>query len=301
VTHRRTLSGVLLALSLLAAVPAADAQVVRYVHFQQGNGPSAWGILEGETIQRLSAAPFLGGTRSGQSVALSAVTLLPPATPSTAIITNVNYSSGLAANATPRERPTVITLPPGAFVGNGAPIMRPVEVQDFRAEATAAVVIGRRAVNVTPEQASQYIFGVAPAIDVTAEDYRPRGSQWTRAKGTDSFKPIGPAVVTGVNYNALTIVGRHNGTALPPVQTSAMLFDFNELVSYISQFMTLNPGDVVMAGTAGPTFTVALQAGDTFEVDIAGVGTLRNPVRARAPMTTLPPSFQERQAGQTGP
>jgi 2-keto-4-pentenoate hydratase/2-oxohepta-3-ene-1,7-dioic acid hydratase in catechol pathway len=205
-------------LSILTTVGAAQAQVTRYVHFQQGNGPSAWGILEGETIHRLSAPPFSGGTRSGQSVALSAVTLLPPATPKTAIITNVNYPSGLNPDQKPRERPTVITIPPGAFVGHGAEIRRPVEVKDLRAEATAAIVISRRAANVTPEQARQHILGVAPAVDVTAMDWRQ--GQWTRAKGTDTFKPIGPVVVSGVDYNNLTIVGKHNGTALPAVKTA---------------------------------------------------------------------------------
>ena len=294
--NRKHIGLALAALSLvaMAAMPSAqNAQVTRYVHFQQGNGPSAWGVLEGETIQRLSAAPFSGGTRSGQSVALSAVTLLPPATPRTAVITTVNYPSGLSENQQPRQNPTIITLPPNAFVGHGAPIRRHAELKDLRAEATVAVVIGRRATAVTPEQARQVIFGVTPAVDVTAMDWRQ--GQWTRAKGTDSYKPIGPVVVTGVDYNSLTIVGKHNGTALPAVKTAEMLADFAELISHISQSKTLNPGDVVLAGTAGPKFTVALNVGDTFEVEIAGVGTLRNKVEARPPMTTLPPPFKRQQ------
>jgi 2-keto-4-pentenoate hydratase/2-oxohepta-3-ene-1,7-dioic acid hydratase in catechol pathway len=278
----------LVALTLLASATAVNAQVTRYVHFQQGKGPDAWGILEGETIRPLSAPPYAGGKPSGQTVALSAVTLLPPANPRTAIITNVNYPG----EGKPRDRPTIITLPPSAFVGHGSPIRRPVEVKDLRAEATAAIVIGRRAVNVTAEQAGQYILGVAPAIDVTAMDWRT--GQWTRAKGTDSFKPMGPVVVSGVDFNNLTIVGKHNGTVLPPVRTADMVFNFHALVSYVTQSMTLNPGDVVLAGTAGPKATAALQAGDTFEVEIAGVGTLRSPVAARAPMTTLPPPFKRK-------
>lgn len=284
----------MVSLSLLMAASAAQAQtaqVMRYVHFQQGTAPSAWGILEGETIHRLSAAPFSGGTRSGQSVALASVTLLPPAIPRTAVVTNVNYPSGLTGTQQKRQQPTVITLPPNAFIGHGGQIKRPVEVKDLRAEPTAAIVISKKAVNVTPEQAAQHILGVTPAVDVTAMDWR--SGQWTRAKGADSFKPIGPVVVSGVDYNNLSIVGKHNGKPLTAVKTSEMFFNFHALVSYISGFMTLNPGDVVLAGTAGQGATVALQAGDTFEVEIAGVGTLRNPVGALPPMTTLPPPYKK--------
>jgi len=273
--------------ALLAIAPSmVGAQVTQYVHFEEGEG-SAWGVLQGETIQRLSAAPWEGGTQTGQPVGLASVNILPPAHPYTAVVVNVNYPTGVTGQ--PRERPTIITLPPGAFVGHGSPIMRPAEVEDLRAEPTAAIVIGRTATNVSAAQAGDYILGVAAAVDVTAMDWRPQGSQWTRAKGTDSFKPIGPAVVSGVDYNNLTIVGRHNGVAMPSVHTADMIWDFHELVSYVSRYMTLNPGDVILAGTAGQDFTVSLQPGDTFEVEIAGVGTLTNPVQARAPMTTLPP------------
>jgi 2-keto-4-pentenoate hydratase/2-oxohepta-3-ene-1,7-dioic acid hydratase in catechol pathway len=289
VNRKKLTSGAALVAVLLATV-AAEAQVTRYVHFRQGNADS-WGVLEGENVHHLSAAPFAGGTRTGQTVPVASVTLLPPATPSTAVIVNVNYTTGVTGQ--PRDHPTIITLPPRAFVGSGAPILRPVEAQNVVAEPTVAIVIGKTARNVTPEQAGAHILGVAPAIDVTAMDWRPAGSQWTRAKGTDSFKPIGPVVVSGVDYNNLTIVGKHNGTALQPIKTADMIFDFNELVSYISRYMTLNPGDVVLAGTAGQNFVVPIRAGETFEVEIAGVGTLRNPVQAAAPIApTLPPPYR---------
>jgi 2-keto-4-pentenoate hydratase/2-oxohepta-3-ene-1,7-dioic acid hydratase in catechol pathway len=283
----------LVAALLISLSQVAQAQVTRYVHFQQGNA-TGWGVLEGETIQRLSAAPYNGGTRTGQSVALSAVTLLPPATPSTLIIVNVNYPSGVTGE--PRDHPTIITLPPRTIVGHNSPVMRPAEAQDVRAEPTVAVVIGRTAKNVTPEQAAQSIFGVVPAVDVMAMDWAPRGSQWTRAKGADTFKPIGPYLVAGVDHRNLTITGRHNGTALQPVRTSEMIWDFNELVSYISRYMTLNPGDIVFAGTAGQNATVAIQPGSTLEVEVSGVGALRTPVAAAPSVAaTLPPPFSARQ------
>jgi 2-keto-4-pentenoate hydratase/2-oxohepta-3-ene-1,7-dioic acid hydratase in catechol pathway len=286
---RRFIDRALLVAALVAVASPSAAQVTRYVHFQQG-AAAGWGVLEGETIQRLSAAPYLGGTRIGQSVALSAVTLLPPATPKTTVIVNVNYPSGVTRE---RDHPTIVTLPPRALVGSGSPIMRPAEVQDLRAEPTVAIVIGRTASRVTAAQAPQHIFGVVPAIDVTAMDWRPGGSQWTRAKGTDSFKPMGPYLVSGVNYDDLTIAGRHGTTPMQPVRTADMIWDFNQLVEYVSRYMTLEPGDVIFAGTAGQNFTVALQAGETLEVDIPGVGTLRSPVAAAPSVAaTLPPPFR---------
>jgi 2-keto-4-pentenoate hydratase/2-oxohepta-3-ene-1,7-dioic acid hydratase in catechol pathway len=282
----------ILALAFLAGTTtAALAQVTQYVHFEQG-GAAGWGVLEGETIHRLSDAPYLGGSRTGQTLALSAATLLPPASPKLVVIANVNFPSGVTG--APRDRPTLVTIPPRSLVGHGSPIMRPAEVDNLRAEPTVAVVIGRTATNVSPDEAAQYIFGVVPGIDVTAMDWRPAGSQWTRAKGTDTFKPLGPVLVSGVDYNNLTITARHNETALESVRTADMIWDFNELVSYISRYMTLSPGDVVFAGTAGENFTVALQAGETMEVEIPGVGTLRSPVAAAAPVAaTLPPPFRQ--------
>lgn len=283
--------GLLVVALVVAIASAAQAQVTRYVHFETG-GVSGWGVLEGETIQRLSNAPWASGQPTGQTLPLSSVTLLAPADPKIAIVLNVNYPSGVERE---RDRPTIITLPPRALVGHGASIMRPADVEDFRAEPTVGVVIGKTATNISAAEAGDYIFGVAAGVDVTAEDWRPRGSQWTRSKGTDSFKPLGPYVVAGVDYNDLTIVGRHNGQPLPPVRTSDMIWDFGEALEYITRYMTLSPGDVVFAGTAGQDFTVALQAGDTFEVEVSGVGTLTNPVQAAPPLTTLPPPFERDQ------
>jgi 2-keto-4-pentenoate hydratase/2-oxohepta-3-ene-1,7-dioic acid hydratase in catechol pathway len=213
------------------------------------------------------------------------VTLLAPATPKLTVILNVNYPSGVTRE---RDRPTLVTLSPRALVGHGSPILRPVESENVTAEATLAIVIGSTAWNVTAEQAGRHIAGVVPAVDVTAVDWRT--GQWARSKSTDSFKPMGPALVSGVDYNNLTITGRHNGTAIPSVSTSDLLWDVNEIVSYVSHYMTLSPGDVIFVGTAGESFTVPLQPGDTFEVDVSGVGTLRSPVQAAAPVApTLPP------------
>jgi 2-keto-4-pentenoate hydratase/2-oxohepta-3-ene-1,7-dioic acid hydratase in catechol pathway len=285
--RKLTLPGLLL---LLAALPACetetfDSPYTHYVQFED-SGETAWGILQGETIDRLSAAPWDGGTATGQTLSLASTTLLAPAVPRTAVLINVNYQSGVTGEQ--RPRPTIITIPPRAFVGHGWPIMRPAEVEEVRAEPTAAIVIGSTATNVSAAEAPAHILGVVPAIDVTAMDWRT--GQWTRAKGTDSFKPMGPAIVSGAEYNDLTIVARHNGMELPSVQTSDMIWDFNELVSYVSSYMTLNPGDVILAGTAGPDFTVEIAGGDTLEVEFEGVfGTLVTPVESASPMTTLPP------------
>jgi 2-keto-4-pentenoate hydratase/2-oxohepta-3-ene-1,7-dioic acid hydratase in catechol pathway len=277
----------LVAALLTIAAPSLDAQATRYVRFLDGDA-DAWGVLEGETIQRLSAAPYEGGTRTGQSVALSSVSLLAPATPKLTVILNVNYPSGVSGEQ--RPRPTLVTLAPRALTGHGSPILRPVEAEEVTAEPTIAIVIGRTAWNVSAQEAGQHIAGVVPALDVTAMDWRT--GQWARSKSTDTFKPMGPALVSGVDYNDLTITGRHNGTAIPAVRTSDLIWDTNEIVEYVSRYMTLSPGDVIFVGTAGENFTVPIRAGDTLEVEVSGVGTLRSPVQAAPAMTTLPPPFQ---------
>lgn len=284
---RMVIRGALVAAALLVTASSALEAQTRHVRFQDGDA-DAWGVLEGETIQRLSAAPYAGGTPTGQSVALSSVSLLAPATPKLVVILNVNYPSG-ATNE--RPRPTLITLNPRALTGHGSPILRPVEAENVTAEPTLAVVIGRTAWNVAPEQAAQYVAGVVPAVDVTAVDWR--SGQWARAKSTDTFKPMGPALVSGVDYGNLTITGRLNGTTIGPVSTSDLIWDVGEMVSYVSQYMTLSPGDVIFVGTAGEDFTAPIAAGDTFEVDVVGVGMLRSPVQAADPVaSTLPPPHQ---------
>jgi len=143
-------------------------------------------------------------------------------------------------------------------------------------EGELAVVIGQRARNVPPQKAHDFILGYTCANDVTARDLQRRDNQWTRAKGFDTFSPLGPYIVTDLDPAHLAIRSRVNGELRQDGSTADMVFGVAELIAYISQVMTLEPGDVILTGT--PSGVGPLQPGDVVEVEIEGIGTLRNPV-----------------------
>jgi 2-keto-4-pentenoate hydratase/2-oxohepta-3-ene-1,7-dioic acid hydratase in catechol pathway len=139
-------------------------------------------------------------------------------------------------------------------------------------------VIGKKASRVSKEEAPKYIFGVTAGNDVSERDWQRDDLQWFRAKASDTFGPLGPAIVTGLNHNDLLLQTRVNGKVLQKQRTSDLLFDVEDIVSYISQFVTLMPGDVIYTGTPGATS--AMKPGDVVEIEIEGIGILRNKIAA---------------------
>ncbi len=138
------------------------------------------------------------------------------------------------------------------------------------------VVIGKKAKNVSVNQAPNYVFGVTCGNDVSARDWQKNDIQWWRAKGSDTFAPLGPMIVRGINYDDLLLTTRLNGQIKQRQRTSDLIFSVHEIVSFVSQFVTLYPGDVIYTGTPGKTSP--LKSGDVVEVQIEGIGTLRNKV-----------------------
>lgn len=270
---------VLLALSatLLATTvftQSLDAQEVRrYVRYDDGNRVW-WGLVEGNNIRQLSAAPYLGGGFTGTTVERSAVHLKAPIDPANLYMTALNFRSHISGE--PAEYPGLFVVPNTSLVGPGEPLVHPIDSRSFHYEAEAMVVIGREAENVSVEDAHNYVFGVTAGNDGSARDWQGADLQWTRAKGSKGFNSAGPELVTGLDYSNLMITGRLNGEVVQGESTSDMLFGFDEMVSYISRYFTLQPGDVIWSGTMGQTR--ALSAGDVYEVEIEGVGILRNPV-----------------------
>ncbi|MDP9349361.1 MAG: fumarylacetoacetate hydrolase family protein [Gemmatimonadota bacterium] len=177
------------------------------------------------------------------------------------------------------ERPLIFLKPSSALIDDGDPIVLPPESQQVEHEGEIAVVIGARARHVTPERAMRYVAAFAPLNDVTARDLQKTDGQWTRAKGFDSFCPMGTFVpAEGVEVEALEVICRVNGEVRQHGYARDMAFDIPTLISYISGIMTLEPGDVIATGT--PAGVSRLQPGDVVEVEIPGVGKLRNPVVA---------------------
>jgi 2-keto-4-pentenoate hydratase/2-oxohepta-3-ene-1,7-dioic acid hydratase in catechol pathway len=172
---------------------------------------------------------------------------------------------------------------PTSIVGPDAEIVIPDGAKNVHYEGELVVVIGRRAKNISAADAPQYIFGITAGNDVSERDWQQADLQWFRAKASDTFGPLGPVLVRGANYNDLLLQTRLNGEVVQSQRTKDLIFDVNTIVSYISQFMTLEPGDVIYTGTPGTTR--AMKPGDTVEIELEGVGVLRNRVVA-APGTS---------------
>ena len=249
-------------------------RLIRYAH----NGTIGFGIVEGETVYALAHDPF-GGALPGHEVApLEEVELLAPVRPTKIVALGKNYRAHAAemGSDVPAE-PLIFLKPPNAVIGPGQPIRLPEASARVDYEGELAVVIGRRARHVPREEAWRYVLGYTCANDVTARDLQRKDEQWTRAKGFDTFCPLGPWVVTDLDPRRLTVETRVNGEVRQRGNTADLVFDVPHLVAYISGVMTLEPGDVILTGT--PAGVGPLQAGDVVEVEIEGIGVLRNLVQ----------------------
>ena len=179
------------------------------------------------------------------------------------------------------EEPILFMKPPSAVIGDGDAILLPPQSQRVDYEGELVAVIGTTLRNVDAATALRGVRGYCCGNDVTARDLQAKDGQWTRAKGFDTFCPLGPLVAEGVDPSDLRITTRVNAEVRQKARTSQLIVPVGELLAYISGVMTLDPGDVVFTGT--PAGVGPLQEGDVVEVEIEGVGTLRNPVRRARP------------------
>jgi 2-keto-4-pentenoate hydratase/2-oxohepta-3-ene-1,7-dioic acid hydratase in catechol pathway len=182
-------------------------------------------------------------------------------------------------NEVPRQ-PLLFFKPPSAIIGPGEPIVLPDASQQVEYEAEIGVVVGRTLSRASEAEAERAIGGFICVNDVTARDLQKTDGQWARAKGFDSFCPVGPAVSNGLDWRKLEVICRVNGQERQRGQTAQMQFSIPFLLSYISGIMRLEPGDLVATGT--PSGVGRLSPGDTVEVEVPGIGILSNPVVARA-------------------
>ena len=249
---------------------------MRIVRFQY-QGTTGYGLVEGETVYALEGELY-GRLQRGAAVApLDKVRLLAPCQPSKVVAVGLNYGDHAAEtrNVLPAE-PLLFLKPATSVIGPDEAIVCPAMSQQVDYEAELAVVIGRRARQVSAGEATGYVLGYTCANDVTARDIQQRERHNSRAKSFDTFCPLGPWIVTNVCPDDLAIQCRVNGVLRQDSRTSQLVFGVPALVSFISQVMTLLPGDVVLTGT--PAGIGPLAPGDVVEVEIEGVGVLRNPV-----------------------
>lgn len=253
----------------------------RYVRVVDVQGQIYYGLLNPDrTIQVLDAPPWLTGQPTNFHLGAEDYTLLAPCAPSKILAVGRNYAAHAAemGSDVPAE-PLLFMKPPTAVIATHQPIVYPSQSQRVDYEGELAVVIGDRAYQCTPEQAAGKIWGYTIANDVTARDLQRQDNQWTRAKGFNSFCPLGPWIVRELNTeaNLQTFV---NDEPEPRQQAivDQMIFSPAQLVAYISQIMTLLPGDVVLTGTPEGVGPVAV--GDRIRIEIEGIGNLENQVTA---------------------
>ncbi|GGK75273.1 fumarylacetoacetate hydrolase family protein [Mangrovihabitans endophyticus] len=228
----------------------------------------------------LSGPPFAGGIATGRQWPLSGVSLLAPVVPTKVIGVGRNYAGPADPGAVRPADPLVFLKPPSSVVGPDTPIVLPSASAKVDFEGEVAVVIGRRCRRVDRTRAAQVVFGYTLANDVTARDLQHADGQWTRAKGFDTFCPVGPWVRAGLPPAALCLRTVVDGDVRQEGAPSAMIFDIPALVQWLSAVMTLEPGDLILTGT--PAGSAALRPGQTVVVESPHIGRLRNPVRAES-------------------
>jgi 2-keto-4-pentenoate hydratase/2-oxohepta-3-ene-1,7-dioic acid hydratase in catechol pathway len=257
------------------AAAASGQDVVRYVRYRAASGVESYGVLEGERVRRVDGDIFGQHRVTDEAVSVAQVKLLAPVVPSKVIAVGLNYRSHIG-NRQPAEYPGLFAKYPTSIVGSGDSIIAPADAKNLHYEGELVVVIGKATKNVTPQEAPAHIFGVTAGNDVSERDWQNADLQWFRAKASDTFGPIGPAVVKGLNYNDLLVQTRVNGEVRQSERTKDLIFDVPTIVSYLSRYITLLPGDVIFTGT--PQTTRAMNPGDVVEIEVEGVGVLRNVV-----------------------
>jgi 2-keto-4-pentenoate hydratase/2-oxohepta-3-ene-1,7-dioic acid hydratase in catechol pathway len=235
-----------------------------------------YGVLDAERVQELSGNFLDGAAPTGKTLRLGDVRLLAPCEPSKVLAIGLNYKSHLGERPAP-PYPGIFLKLPSCIIGPEDAIVFPPEATDVHYEAELVVVIGKKTSRITKSEASAHIFGVTAGNDISERVWQKNDLQWFRAKASDTFGPLGPAIVQGLNYNDLLVQSRVNGEVRQSQRTSDLIFGIDTLVSYISQFVTLIPGDVIYTGTHGQTR--AMKSGDIVEIEVEGVGTLRNRIQ----------------------
>ena len=256
-------------------LPAGEpVKYARYLH----HDIVSYGVLrDEETLWRVEGDIFAEHTVLAETVPLSEVQLLAPVQAGNLLAVGLNYAShaGAAVPAVPEMIPKL----PNALAGPNDPIWMFPDASNLHYEAELVVVIGKEGRNIPLEQAASYVFGVTAGNDVSERNWQANDLQWIRAKSSDSFAPIGPYIVTNLDYNDLLVQSRINGELRQSESSALLIHNVETLISYISQYITLKPGDVIFTGTPGKT--QAMEIGDVIEVEVEGVGVLRNTITAR--------------------
>jgi 2-keto-4-pentenoate hydratase/2-oxohepta-3-ene-1,7-dioic acid hydratase in catechol pathway len=249
----------------------------KIVRFQHGQ-TTAYGLLEGDQVQPVDGDLFGALQPQGAALPLQQVKLLFPVKPPKIFAVGLNYKSHLGNRPAPAQ-PEIFFKPITCLQNPGDPIVIPAQSNNTHFEGELVVVVSKRCTRVSVDQAREAVLGVTCGNDVSERDWQAgpaKDLQWWRAKGADTFGPLGPSIAVGIDYGKLLLTTRVNGNVVQQQYTSDLLFDVPAIISYISQWVTLQPGDLIYTGTPGSTSK--LSPGDVVDVEIEGIGLLRNPV-----------------------
>ncbi len=253
--------------------------MTKYVRYKFKNLIS-YGILDDVSIREISSSPFGEYNLTGIEVSVSDVRLLAPVSPSKIVAIGLNYNSHLDGREAPSV-PEAFYKVPTSLIGPEDSIIIPKEVLDnslsIQPEAELAVVIGKSCKRATKNNALDYVLGFTCGNDVSVRPWQKNDLQWWRAKSSDTFAPIGPVIVSGLQHDNLRLQARINGKVVQDQNTSDLIHNVPSIIEFVSSVVTLNPGDVIMTGTPGSPGDI--KSGDIVEVDIGGIGILKNFVK----------------------
>ena len=247
---------------------------MRIARVRAGGGPT-WAIVEGDTVYRLQGSPFENPTRGERIGDAGSAKLLAPCEPTKVVCIGLNYRAHAAETGQelPKE-PLMFLKPPTSVIGPGDDVVWAPGSQKIDYEAELAVVFKKTAKNVAAGAFRDYVLGYTCANDVSARDFQRGDGQWARAKGSDTFCPLGPWIETDLDPNDLRISGKLNGEVKQDSRTSDLVFNLDFLVSHLTKYFTMLPGDVLITGT--PAGIGPMNPGDEYEVTIEGIGSLKN-------------------------
>jgi len=247
---------------------------MKIIRFSAGK-KTGYGILDNETVKVIQGNPFQNIHYSGVAYQLSEVKLLAPSIPSKIVCLGVNYRSHAGEmNSQLPTSPLIFLKPPTAVIGPEDKIIYPAMSQRVDYEGELGIIIGKKASHISPQAALEYVLGYTCFNDVTARDLQKLDNQWTRGKGFDTFAPFGPWIETDIDLTKAPIETWLNGQLKQKTTAADQIFKAPETISFISQVMTLLPGDVIATGTPGGIGP--MNPGDTVEIKIAPIGVLRN-------------------------
>jgi 2-keto-4-pentenoate hydratase/2-oxohepta-3-ene-1,7-dioic acid hydratase in catechol pathway len=250
---------------------------MRLCRLEVGGSPR-WGVIEGDLVTPLADAPWEGVRKVGGAMPFASAKLLPPCEPSKVVAVGLNYRAHAAEmdKELPGE-PLLFLKAPSALLPPGGTVVLPKQSRQVEHEGELALVIGKTASKISASRALDYVAGFTCLDDVTARDIQRREKLYTRAKGFDTFCPVGPWLETEVpDPQALSLELRVNGAVRQKGSTAMMIFPVAEVIAFVSHIMTLFPGDLISTGT--PPGVGPLAAGDNVEIEIERIGTLRHSV-----------------------